>query len=66
MSSSDAVFEAPSVYFQYVNDRAAHVKIDRVPVGVDLGRSKSPNFSCYLMALDCWCFMNVNQKALGV
>ena len=28
MSSSDAMFEASSVYFQYVNERAAHVKID--------------------------------------
>ena len=25
MSSSDAMFEAPSVYFQYVNERAAHL-----------------------------------------
>ena len=31
MSSSDATFEAPSVYFQYVNERAAHVKIDCFP-----------------------------------
>ena len=30
MFSSDAMFEASSVYFQYVNERAAHVKIDRV------------------------------------
>ena len=30
MSSSDAMFEAPSVYIQYVNKRAAHVKIDCV------------------------------------
>ena len=37
MSSSDAMFETPSVYLQYVNERAAHVIID----GVDLGRSKS-------------------------
>ena len=29
MSSSDAMFEALSVYFQCVIDRAAHVKIDR-------------------------------------
>ena len=28
MSSSDGMFEASSVYFQYVNERAAHVKID--------------------------------------
>ena len=30
MFSSDAVFDASSVYFQYVNGRAGHVKIDRV------------------------------------
>ena len=30
MSSSDAMFEASSVYFQCVNERAAHVKRDRV------------------------------------
>ena len=31
MSSSDAIFEAwASVYFQHVNERAAHVKIDCV------------------------------------
>ena len=30
MSSLDAIFEALSVYFQYVNERAVHVKIDRV------------------------------------
>ena len=30
MSLSEARFEAPCVYFQYVNERAAHVKIDRV------------------------------------
>ena len=41
MSSSDAMFEALYVYFQYINERAARVKIDRVPVGVDLGRSNS-------------------------
>ena len=35
------MFEASSMYFQYVNGRAAHVHIDCVPVSVDLGRSKS-------------------------
>ena len=30
MSSLDDVFEASSVYFQYVNEQAAYVKIDRV------------------------------------
>ena len=29
MSSSDAMFEASSMYFQYVNERAADVKTDR-------------------------------------
>ena len=41
MSSLDSMFETSSVYFQSVNERAAHVKIDHVSVGVDLGRSKS-------------------------
>ena len=30
MSSSDAMLEASSAYFKYVNERAGHVKIDRV------------------------------------
>ena len=30
MSSLDAMFEASSVYFQFVNEQAAHLKIDRV------------------------------------
>ena len=30
MFSSDAMFEASSAYFQYVDERAGHVKIDRV------------------------------------
>ena len=30
MSSSDAMFEASSVYFLYVNERTTHVKKDRV------------------------------------
>ena len=30
ISSSNAMFEASSVYFQCVNERAAHVKIGRV------------------------------------
>ena len=37
------MFEASSVYFQCVNERAAHVEIDRVfSYSVDLGHSKSP------------------------
>ena len=31
MSSSDAMFEAPSVYYQSVNEQAAHVNIDIFP-----------------------------------
>ena len=30
MSLSDTMFEASSVYFQHVNEQAAHIKIDRV------------------------------------
>ena len=30
MSSLDAMFEDSPVYFQYVNERAAHVNIDGV------------------------------------
>ena len=30
MSSYDAMFEASPVYFQYLNEPAAHVKKDRV------------------------------------
>ena len=41
MSSLDAMFEALPVYFQYVNERAAHLKYTVIPVGVDLGRGKS-------------------------
>ena len=41
MSSLNAMFEASPVCFQYVNERCAHVKINRVSVGVNLGRSKS-------------------------
>ena len=41
MSSSDAMFDAPSVYFEYVNEQAAHIKIHSIFLGVDLVRSKS-------------------------
>ena len=41
MSSLGAMFEASSVYFQFVNGRAARVKIDRVSIGDDLGCSNS-------------------------
>ena len=30
MSSSDTMFEASSMYFQYANEKAGYVKIDRV------------------------------------
>ena len=37
------MFEASYVYFQCVNERAAHVKkLTVFPVGADLGHSKSP------------------------
>ena len=36
------MFETSPVYFQCVNERAAHVKIDRVSRWFDLGQSKSP------------------------
>ena len=51
------MFEASSVYFQCVNERAAHVKINRVSIS---------NFSCYRMSFDCGGSMNENEKALGV
>ena len=54
------MFEASSVYFQYVNELAAYVKIDRIPVCVDLGHSKSP------ISLVIRGSMNENQKALRV
>ena len=41
MSASDAMFEASSVYFEYVYERTAHVKYTVFPVGVDLDCSKS-------------------------
>ena len=46
MSSSDAMFEALSVYFQYANERAAHVKKTVFPISVDQGHSK------FLLLLD--------------
>ena len=39
--SSDAMFETFFCVYQYVNERAAHVKINVIPVGVDLGSSNS-------------------------
>ena len=36
------------------------------PHGVNLGCSKSLNFSCCQMVFNYWRFMNANQKALGV
>ena len=37
MFSSDAMFEASSVYFQYVNKQAAHVEMDHVSRGCQPG-----------------------------
>ena len=66
MSSSDAMFEALSVYFQYVNKQAAHVKIDHASVIVNLGRSKSLISLVVGWLTTTGVFMNENQKALGV
>ena len=66
MASSDAMFEASFAYFQYVNERAGHVKIDRVSGQCRPWPLQICNFSCCRMAFDYWCFMNENQKALGV
>ena len=41
MASSVAMFEAFFAYFQYVNARAGHVKIDRVSGQCRPGPSKS-------------------------
>ena len=35
------MFEASSVYFQSINEKAGHAKKTVFPVGVDLGHSKS-------------------------
>ena len=50
MSSLDAMFETSSVYSQYVNERAAHVKTDRVsrrcrPGGCEFDPPLRQNFS---------------------
>ena len=47
MSSSDALFEASSVYFQNVNERAARVKIDRVSRRCRLGPQGISNFGWF-------------------
>ena len=60
------MFEASSVYFQYVNERAAHIKIDRVCRRCRPGQEYISNFSCCRIAFDYSGFMNENQKALGV
>ena len=41
MSSSDAMFVVSSVHFQYVNEGAAHVKIDCVSCWCRLSGNKS-------------------------
>ena len=57
------MFEASSVYFQYVNERAAHVKLTVFPFGVDLGCSKS--FISHVVGwfFDYWSFMNENLSS---
>ena len=60
MSSSDAMFEASSVYFQHINERAADVKIDRVSRRCRPGPKEISEFSCCRMAFDYWGFMNEN------
>ena len=54
--SSDAMFEGSSVYFQYVNGRAAHVKIDRSSVykrvlGQARRRRSGPVPECHVIEL---------------
>ena len=66
ISSWNAMFEASSVYFQCINEWAAHVKIDPVFCWCGPGPKQISNFSCYRMAFHHWGFMNENQKALGV
>ena len=54
MSSSDAILAAACVHFQYVNERAAHIKIDRAAhVKIDRvshrcrpGLKSTSDFSC--------------------
>ena len=59
------MFEASYVYFQCVNEPAAHVKINRVSRWCDPGYSKSL-ISLVIGSFDYRGFMNGNQKALGV
>ena len=59
MPSSDAMFEASSMYFQYVNERSAPVKYTVFPVGVDLGRGQFLNSLIVgLLVFGYWGFMN--------
>ena len=60
------MFEALSVYFQCVNERAAHVKIDRVFSWCRPRPRKISNFSRYQLPFEYRGSMNENQKALGV
>ena len=60
------MFEASSLYFQCVNERTAHVKMDRVSRWCRLAPFKISYFCCYRMSFDYRGSMNENQKALGV
>ena len=60
LSSSEAMFEASSVYFQYINERAAHVKKDVFPVAVDLGSGRTLISIVVGCVFDYWGLMNEN------
>ena len=56
------MFEALSVYFQCVNERATHVKIDHVSRWCRPGAQLISNFSCYRMSFDHLGSINENKK----
>ena len=53
MSSSDAMFEASSVYFQYVNERYAHLKIDCVSRRCRPGRVRRISEKALVLQDEC-------------
>ena len=59
------MLEASSVYFQSVNERAAHVKIDHVSLDFNLGCGIY-HFSLCQIAFGHCDFMNENRTALGI
>ena len=66
MSSLDRMFKCVPVYFQDVNERAAHVKIDRDSRRCQPEPWKISSFTCCRIAFDYRGFMNEKQKALEV